>query len=104
MTSDNEPESSAITADKSTRRSLRVSVGTQFKRLVIAIRTGDEATVENAVLSLSRRSRWLAPLAMVVGAFTMLFQGVNLLFTNWRLALVQVALEGSTLGRMSAGL
>jgi hypothetical protein len=90
MASDNEPESSAAVADKSTRRSVRVTVGTQFERLVVAIRTGDESTVENAVLSLSRRSRWLAPLAMVVGAFTMLFQGVKLLFTNWRLTLVQI--------------
>jgi hypothetical protein len=90
MTSDNELESFDGASQKSTRRSLRVTVGTQFKRLVVAIRTGDEATVENAVLSLSRRSRWLAPLAMVVGAFTMLFQGVKLLFTNWRLTLVQI--------------
>jgi hypothetical protein len=90
MTSDNELESSAGAAGTSTRRSLRVTVGSQFERLVVAIRTGDEATVENAVLSLSRRSRWLAPLAMVVGAFTMLFEGVKLLFTNWRLTLVQI--------------
>ncbi len=90
MTSDSEPESFSGPADKTPRGSLRATAGTQFKRLVIAIRTGDEATVENAVLSLSRRSRWLAPLAMVVGAFTMLFQGVKLLFTNWRLTLVQI--------------
>ena len=90
MTSGNEPESSSGAADKSPRRSLRVTAGTHFKRLVTAIRTGDEARVEDAVLSLSRRSRWLAPLAMVVGAFTMLFQGVKLLFTNWRLTLVQI--------------
>ena len=90
MTSDNEPESSDDGADKSPRRSLRETVGSQFKRLVIAIRTGDDSTVESAVLSLSRRSRWLAPLAMVVGAFTMLFQGVKLIFTNWRLTLVQI--------------
>lgn len=46
--------------------------------------------VERAVLALSQRSRWLAPLAMLVGAFAMLFQGVKLLFTNWRLTLVQI--------------
>lgn len=46
--------------------------------------------VEAAVLALSRRSRWLAPLATVVGAFVMLFQGVKLLCANWRLTLVQV--------------
>jgi hypothetical protein len=65
-------------------------VATQFRRLVVAIRAGDEAMVERTVLALSQRSRWLAPLAMLVGAFAMLFQGVKLLFTNWRLTLVQI--------------
>jgi len=65
-------------------------VGALIGRLVTAIRNGDEQMVESAVLALSQRSRWLAPLAMVVGAFAMLFQGVKLLFTNWRLTLVQI--------------
>jgi len=65
-------------------------VAIQFQRLVAAIRTGDEAMVESTIRTLSRRSRWLAPLAMAVGAFSMLFQGVKLLFTNWRLTLVQI--------------
>ena len=42
------------------------------------------------VLGLSRYRSWLAPLAFVAGAFVMLFDGVKLLFTNWRLTLVQV--------------
>ena len=42
------------------------------------------------VLDLSRRNRIFAPLALVVGAIGMLFDGVKLLFTNWRLTLVQV--------------
>ncbi len=67
-----------------------MAVRFQIGRLVTAIRDGDEKMVESAVLALSQRSRWLAPLAMVVGAFAMLFQGVKLLFTNWRLTLVQV--------------
>ena len=46
--------------------------------------------VEQAVLALSARSRWLAPLALLVSAFVMLFQGVQLLFVNWRLTLVQI--------------
>ena len=54
-----------------------------------AIRTGDEAMVESAVLALSER-RLARPLALLVGAFAMLFQGVKLLFTNWRLTLVQI--------------
>jgi hypothetical protein len=39
---------------------------------------------------LSRSRRWLAPLALAVGAFDMLFEGLKLLFTNWRLVLIQV--------------
>ena len=42
------------------------------------------------VLRLSRSRRWLAPLALAVGAFAMLFEGVKLLFTNWRLTLIQM--------------
>lgn len=71
-------------------KSRREAVGALIGRLVTAIRNGDEQMVESAVLALSQRSRWLAPLAMVVGAFAMLFQGVKLLFTNWRLTLVQI--------------
>jgi len=36
------------------------------------------------------RVPWLAPLALIVGAFAMLFDGVELLLTNWRLTLIQV--------------
>jgi uncharacterized membrane protein len=68
------------------RRVVRVQIG----RLVRAIRDGDEKMVENAVLALSQRSRLLAPLALAVGAFAMLFEGLKLLFINWRLTLVQV--------------
>ncbi len=71
-------------------KSRREAVGALIGRLVTAVRDGDEQMVESAVLALSQRSRWLAPLAMVVGAFAMLFQGVKLLFTNWRLTLVQI--------------
>jgi hypothetical protein len=39
-------------------------------------------------LSQSRRS--FAPLVFVIGAFVILFQGLRLLFSNWRLTLVQV--------------
>ena len=42
------------------------------------------------ILRLSRTRPWLAPLALAIGAFAMLFAGVKLLFTNWRLTLVQV--------------
>jgi hypothetical protein len=59
-------------------------------RLIRAVRDSDLAAVEEGVLRLSRSRRWLAPLALAVGAFAMLFEGVKLLFTNWRLTLIQV--------------
>ncbi len=62
----------------------------QFRRLIAAIRDGDDQTVESALVTLSQRSRWLAPLALVVGGLLMLFQGVKLLVTNWRLTLVEI--------------
>jgi hypothetical protein len=61
-----------------------------LSRLITAIRDGDESTVEDTVLSLSRRSRLFAPLAFVVGAFAMLFEGIKLLVINWKLTLIQV--------------
>jgi hypothetical protein len=70
--------------------SRRERVGVLFARLVEAVRHGDDGMVEEAVLSLSQRSRWLAPLALVVGGLAMLFQGVKTLFINWRLTLVQI--------------
>ncbi len=60
------------------------------RRLVDAVRDGDDQTIESALVDLTRRSRLLAPLGFLVGAFIMLFQGVKLLFTNWRLTLIQV--------------
>ncbi len=42
------------------------------------------------VLRLSRARPWLAPLALAVGAFAILFEGVRLLLTNWRPILIQV--------------
>jgi hypothetical protein len=60
------------------------------RRLIEVIRADDDAAVEEAVLQLSRRHRWLAPLALIAGAVLMLFQGVKLLFTNWRLTLIQI--------------
>ena len=54
--------------------------------LTRAIRDDDERMVEDAVRTLSQSRRIFAPLAFVVGAFVMLFDGVKLLFSNWRLA------------------
>jgi hypothetical protein len=68
----------------------RERVGKGIGRLIEAINRSDDAAVEQAVIQLSNRKRWLAPLALIVGAFLMLFQGLKLLVTNWRLTLVQI--------------
>jgi hypothetical protein len=62
----------------------------RLERLIGAVRDNDQAALEEWILRLSRSRRWLAPLALAVGAFAMLFDGVKLLFTNWRLTLIQV--------------
>jgi hypothetical protein len=62
----------------------------QGRALIDAIRRNDDAAVEAAILELSRSRRAFAPLVFLVGAFVMLFQGVKLLFSNWRLTLIQV--------------
>ena len=61
-----------------------------LKEFVGVLRQGDDASLEKAVVQLSKSHRWLAPVALVVGAVLMLFQGLKLLFANWRLTLVQV--------------
>jgi hypothetical protein len=62
----------------------------RIRSLVSAIQAGDERQIEEAVLRLSRSRRIFAPLALAVGALVLLFTGVRLLVTNWRLTLVQV--------------
>jgi hypothetical protein len=63
---------------------------TQIRRLVHAIGEDDDATVEAAVVQLSRRRPIFAPLAIAVGAFAMLFEGLKLVLSNWRLTVVEV--------------
>jgi hypothetical protein len=65
-----------------------VSRRARARRLIGAVRNG-ELAVDEAVLRLSRSRPWLAPLAFTVGAIVMLFEGLRLLFTNWRLLLIQ---------------
>ena len=60
------------------------------RRLIASIRDGDERKIEDAVLQLSRKRRIFAPPTLAVGAFAMLFSGLRLLVTNWRLMLLQV--------------
>lgn len=67
-------------------RSLRSWIG----RLLDGIRSGDEADIARAIEELSRSRRYLAPLALAVGGIAMLLGGVRVLFSNWRLTLLQV--------------
>ena len=66
------------------------SLSTRIGSLVRAIESSDEARIEEAVLRLSRSRRVFAPLAFAIGAFALLFDGLRLLVSNWRLTLVQV--------------
>ena len=68
----------------------RVVVAARVRWLIRAIRDSDDAAVEEAVLRLSRSRRLFAPLALAVGAVVTLFEGLKLLFANWRLTLIQV--------------
>ncbi len=65
-------------------------VATRVRSLVTAIQENDEAKIEEAVLRVSRSRRALAPLAFAVGAFVLLFDGLRLLVSNWRLTLVTI--------------
>ena len=60
-----------------------------MRRLIAAIRDNDERQVEEAVLQLAGTRKIFAPLALAAGAFVMLFSGLRLLVTNWKLMLVQ---------------
>lgn len=61
-----------------------------MSRLIVAIRDGNDESVEKAVVALSQTRRYLAPLGFAVGAFVMLFNGLKLVVTNWRLMLIQI--------------
>ena len=67
-----------------------VTLAARFGRYTRAVRDGDEATVQDAILQLSRSRRLFAPLAFMVGGIGTLYDGLKLLFSNWRLALVQI--------------
>ena len=72
------------------RRKLRHIARADVGRFIHAVRNSDEAVLDDTVIRLSRSRPWLAPLALAIGALAMLFDGVKLLFTNWRLTLIQV--------------
>lgn len=79
----------ATNTQQQVRTARRRRVRQLFRRLIVAIRENDEQKVEEAVLQLARTRRIFAPLALAVSAFVMLFSGLRLLVTNWRLMLVQ---------------
>jgi hypothetical protein len=86
-----DPEKVSVSEDAEGQGDVpRVGIIGHVQRLVTAISEEDDDAVEAAIVSLSQRSRLLAPLSLLVGAFAMLFQGVKLLFTNWRLTAIQV--------------
>jgi hypothetical protein len=62
----------------------------RIRSLVRAIQENDESNVEEAILRLSHSRRVFAPLAFAIGAFALLFNGLRLLVSNWRLVLVQI--------------
>jgi len=80
---------SVQTTDVGTERH-RVGLLARVRSLVRAIQENDESKIEEAILNLSRRRRMFAPLGLAVGAFVLLFDGLRLLVTNWRLTLVQI--------------
>ena len=86
------PDSPASSAESTGEGSERAAgaLSARIGSLVRAIQDNDEARIEEAILRLSRSRRVFAPLAFAVGAFVMLFDGLRLLVTNWRLTLVQI--------------
>ena len=86
------PESPASSAESASQGSERrfAALSARIGTLVRAIQDNDEAKIEEAILRLSESRRVFAPLAFAVGAFVMLFNGLRLLVTNWRLTLVQI--------------
>jgi hypothetical protein len=66
------------------------SLVTRARELMLAVRDADDGVATEVVSSLSRSQRLLAPLALGVGGIEMLFSGVRILVSNWRLLLVQV--------------
>src|SRR5271165_908592 len=75
--------------DAASDTSRRVSLVAGLKAFVRAIQHEDDALLDG-LLRLSRSRRIFAPLAFTVGAFALLFEGLKIILTNWRLMLIQV--------------
>ncbi len=59
-------------------------------RVASAVREADEQEIEAAVAQLGQSRRWLAPLSYIAGGFGLLFDGVKLIFLNWRLTVIEI--------------
>ncbi len=70
------------------RRGLRAAVK-EVRELAAALPDGERAVLQT-VDRLAHSRRWLAPLALTVGGFEMLFAGLRLLISNWRLIVIQL--------------
>jgi hypothetical protein len=86
------PDSPASCGGSSGRGGKRrfATLSARISTLVRAIQDNDEAKIEEAILHLSESRRVFAPLGFAVSAFVMLFNGLKLLMTNWRLTLVEL--------------
>jgi hypothetical protein len=78
-----------VSGDRGESPQRDATLSARLRRFVVAVRDGDESMVEELVVRVSGSRRAFAPLALVVGGFAMLFTGLKLLFTNWRLTLIQ---------------
>ncbi|MGB0095869.1 MAG: hypothetical protein WBP81_25435 [Solirubrobacteraceae bacterium] len=84
------PKSGTVSSDSGEPAPQRdATFSARVRGFARAVRDGDEEMVDELVLRLSGSRRMFAPLALAVGGFAMLFKGLKLLFTNWRLTLVQ---------------
>jgi hypothetical protein len=66
------------------------SLSDRIHVLLRLVRENDEDSIQKLVLEISRKHRMLAPLAFALGAFALLFNGVKLLVSNWRLLVVEI--------------
>src|ERR1700727_2424515 len=69
---------------------VRGSLLRRARALIQTLRDADEGVAAEVVSNWSRSRRLLGPLALAVGGIEMLFSGVRILVSNWRLLLVQV--------------
>jgi hypothetical protein len=61
-----------------------------LRTLIRAILQDDEASVEASLLEVARSRRLFAALAFLIGSLTLLIQGLRVVYSNWRLFLLQV--------------